>query len=147
MDPNDLTVMGPEGEVAIASRSDDGKNIYTLVPDEPLDVTAEYFLICNGVEYPITMPIYYSIQAFETLYTYEGDDTGATWSLVKAAESESDMEIIIGGSKKSSIGIIGGADGPTAVFVSGNWGGMVSILAAVICAGVAVVVVPKNRKK
>ena len=47
----------------------------------------------------------------------------------------------------ASIGIIGGADGPTAVLVSGNWGGMIAILAAVICSGIAVIVALKNRKK
>ena len=46
-----------------------------------------------------------------------------------------------------TIGIIGGADGPTAVLVSGNWGGMIAILAAVICSGIAVIVALKNRKK
>ena len=80
IDPNHLTVTGPDGEISIASRSDDGKNTYTLVPAEPLDVTADYVLICSGVEYPITMPVYYSTQAFEDLYTYEGDDLGANWS-------------------------------------------------------------------
>ena len=47
----------------------------------------------------------------------------------------------------SSLGIIGGADGPTAIFVTGNWYGMAAIAAAVICSGVAVIVALKNRKK
>jgi len=80
IDPEALSVIGPEGEVSIASRSDDGGSIYTLVPEEPLVVTAEYLLIYNGVEYPITMPVYYSTEEFEALYTYEGDDLGANWS-------------------------------------------------------------------
>jgi len=80
IDPEALSVIGPEGEVSIASRSDDGGSIYTLVPEEPLDVTAAYLLIYNGVEYPITMPVYYSTEEFEALYTYEGDDLGANWS-------------------------------------------------------------------
>jgi pullulanase len=46
-----------------------------------------------------------------------------------------------------SIGIIGGADGPTAIFVSGNWGGLIAILAAVICSGIAVITALKKRKK
>ena len=46
-----------------------------------------------------------------------------------------------------SLGIIGGADGPTAILVSGNWGGFVAMTAAVLCAGVAVIVALKNRKK
>ena len=80
IDPAELTVTGPEGEVAIASRTDDGKNIYTLIPETPLDVTADYILHFRGTETPITMPIYYSTAAFESLYTYEGDDLGANWS-------------------------------------------------------------------
>ena len=48
---------------------------------------------------------------------------------------------------KASVGIIGGADGPTAIFVTGNWGGLVAILAAVICSGVAVVVALRKRRK
>ena len=80
IDPAELTVTGPAGEVAIASRSDDGKNIYTLVPQEPLDVQAAYVLHFRGTETPITMPIFYSTAAFEALYTYEGDDLGASWS-------------------------------------------------------------------
>jgi pullulanase len=50
-------------------------------------------------------------------------------------------------SGSTSIGIIGGADGPTAIFVTGNWGGMIAILAAVICSGVAVIVALKKHKK
>ena len=80
IDPEELIVTGPAGEVAIASRSDDGSNIYTLVPEEELDVTAAYTLRYRGSEAPITMPIYYSTKAFESQYTYEGDDLGANWS-------------------------------------------------------------------
>ena len=80
IDPEELTVTGPEGEVAIASRTDDGKNIYTLVPQEPLDVTAAYTLHYRSSEMAITMPIWYSTKAFEAAYTYEGDDLGANWS-------------------------------------------------------------------
>ena len=80
IDPEELTVTGPAGEVAIASRSDDGKNIYTLVPREPLDVTATYTLHYRSSEMAITMPIWYSTKAFEAAYTYEGDDLGANWT-------------------------------------------------------------------
>ena len=80
IDPNELIVTGPEGEVAIAQRIDDGKNVYTLVPAEPLDVTAAYTLRYRSSEMAITMPIWYSTQDFESKYTYEGDDLGANWS-------------------------------------------------------------------
>ena len=80
IDPAELVVTGPEGEIAIRERTDDGKNIYTLIPETALDVTAAYTLRYRSSEMAITMPIYYSTKAFEALYTYEGDDLGANWS-------------------------------------------------------------------
>ena len=80
IDPSELTVTGPEGEVTISTRTDEGKNVYTLVPEHPLDVTAAYTLMFRGASHAITMPIYYSTAAFEELYTYEGDDLGAVWT-------------------------------------------------------------------
>ena len=80
IDPAELIVTGPDGEVAIKERTDDGSNIYTLVPETELDVTAAYSLRYRTSEKAITMPIYYSTKAFEALYTYEGDDLGANWS-------------------------------------------------------------------
>ena len=80
VDPAEFIVTGPEGEVAIAERTDDGKKIYTLVPETDLDVTAEYTLRYRSSEMVITMPIYYSTSVFESQYTYEGDDLGAIWS-------------------------------------------------------------------
>jgi len=80
IDPATLTVMGPEGEVPIASRTDDGKNIYTLVPEQALDLYAAYSLLYAGEEYPITMPNIFSTAAFEAEFTYTGDDLGATWT-------------------------------------------------------------------
>ncbi len=80
IDPTELTVTGPQGEVAIEKRTDDGKNVYTLVPAEAPDVTAEYVLHYRGSEMAVTMPIWYSTSDFEALYTYEGDDLGANWS-------------------------------------------------------------------
>ena len=80
IDPNELIVTGPQGEVAIAQRIDDGKNVYTLVPEEELDVTAAYTLRYRSSEMAITMPIWYSTKAFEAAYTYEGSDLGANWT-------------------------------------------------------------------
>ena len=80
IDPAELTVTGPEGEVAISARTEDGSNIYTLVPEVELDMTAAYTLRYRTSEMVITMPIYYSTKAFEALYTYEGNDLGANWS-------------------------------------------------------------------
>ena len=40
IDPEELVVTGPQGKIVIRERTDDGKNIYTLVPETELDVTA-----------------------------------------------------------------------------------------------------------
>ena len=80
IDPEELVVTGPSGEISIARRTDDGRNISPLVPETEPDVTAAYTLRYRNSEMSITMPIYYSTQAFEALYTYEGDDLGANWS-------------------------------------------------------------------
>ena len=45
-----------------------------------------------------------------------------------------------------SVGIIGGADGPTAIFVSGG-SGILLPAAAVICGLIALVTILKKRKK
>jgi len=64
--------------------------------------------------------------------------------LISAPIPETDKS----GEDNSSIGIIGGADGPTAVFVTGN--GTLSTLLLIggaICALVAVVQILKKRKQ
>ena len=69
--------------------------------------------------------------------------------LVKAAElsQEPMTEIILGESEDTSIGIIGGADGPTAIFVTGNWISTLLLIAGGICGVIAVVGYAKKRKK
>ena len=50
----------------------------------------------------------------------------------------------------SSVGIIGGADGPTAIFVTGDWGGIIStllLIAGGICGVVAVCKAWKKNNK
>ena len=50
----------------------------------------------------------------------------------------------------ASIGIIGGADGPTAVFVSSSPSGIIStilLIAGAVCFGVAIVKLIRKRKK
>jgi Na+-transporting methylmalonyl-CoA/oxaloacetate decarboxylase beta subunit len=49
-----------------------------------------------------------------------------------------------------SVGIIGGADGPTAVFVTSSPGGIVStvlLIAGAVCFAVAIVKLFRKRKK
>ncbi|MBQ3090730.1 MAG: type I pullulanase [Oscillospiraceae bacterium] len=78
-------VAGPEGEVAIASVSDDGGNVYTLIPEADLDLYASYTLIFGEEEYQVKMPNVYSTEAFEAAYTYAGDDLGALWTAEKTS--------------------------------------------------------------
>ena len=50
----------------------------------------------------------------------------------------------------ASIGIIGGADGPTAVFVSSSPSGIIStilLIAGAVCLAVAIVKLIRKRKK
>jgi len=50
----------------------------------------------------------------------------------------------------SSVGIIGGADGPTAIFVTGDWGGIIStllLIAGGICGLIAVCKAWKKRRQ
>jgi len=50
-------------------------------------------------------------------------------------------------SNSASIGIIGGADGPTAIFVTGNWLSTLLLIAGGICGLIAIVTILKKRKK
>jgi len=75
-----FTVIGSEGPMTIASVSDDGNNIYTIVTQEPIDLYQTYSVSFQGTEYPIMMPIIYSTETFENEFTYTGDDLGATWT-------------------------------------------------------------------
>ena len=80
IDPKNLTVIGPEGPVNIVSFSDNGNNVYTLIPENAADLYFDYTVIFAGETYPITMPNVYSTASFEAEYTYEGNDLGATWT-------------------------------------------------------------------
>ena len=76
-------IIGPEGEVAIASVTPDKSNIYTIVTAEPLDLRCEYTIRCLGVETKLYTPSYYSTDEFEAEYTYSGNDLGATYTADK----------------------------------------------------------------
>lgn len=64
-----------------------------------------------------------------------------------ATETESGTDVITGNHEKASIGIIGGADGPTAIFVTGNWLSTLLLIAGGICGLIAIVTILKKRKK
>ena len=57
------------------------------------------------------------------------------------------MALVKASSGKASLGIIGGADGPTAVFVSGNIASNLLLIAGAVCFLAAIVIVLKKRKK
>ena len=80
-----FTVIGPEGEMVIASVTEGENCIYTLVTEQELDLYASYTLTYAGNEYQVRMPNVYSTATFEEMYTYEGKDLGATWSAEKTA--------------------------------------------------------------
>ena len=79
-DTANFAVTGPEGGLTITEVIAGEKNIYTIVTAEPIDVQAVYTLTYGGESKEVRMPIWYSTSAFESLYTYEGDDLGATWT-------------------------------------------------------------------
>ena len=59
-------------------------NKYILSIDENLTslvkTCSTYFLFYDGNKYMVTMPNVYKTDEFETAYTYDGNDLGATWS-------------------------------------------------------------------
>ena len=76
----EFSVMGPDGALTITEVIVGEKNIYTLVTAEEIDVRGSY-TVYYGNEYKnVRMPVWYSTADFESRYTYEGDDLGATWS-------------------------------------------------------------------
>ncbi len=83
IDPSSLTVVGPDGVVKMASAKETGTNVYTLVPETPLNLRADYTLKFLEGEYEISMPNIYSTESFEADYTYTGNDLGATWTKEK----------------------------------------------------------------
>lgn len=85
-DPNTaFTVTGPDGNVTIASVTAEKNAVYVLQFAEPLALSNEYTLTCNGISVKVNAPSYYSTEEFESLYTYDGDDLGATWTKEKTS--------------------------------------------------------------
>ncbi len=71
---------GPQGQMALGTIYASDENVYTICPEEDIDLTAAYTLIYDGERYPIQMPNIYSTPSFEEAYTYTGSDLGATWT-------------------------------------------------------------------
>ena len=80
-----FTITGPEGDLTIASVTDEGDNTYTILTEEEFDLYAAYTLTYGEEIYEVLMPNVYSTASFEEQFTYEGDDLGATWTAEKTA--------------------------------------------------------------
>ena len=79
-DTGAFAVTGPDGGLTITQVIEGEKNIYTIVTAEPIDIQGSYTLIYGDEMKDVRMPIWYSTSDFESKYTYEGDDLGATWT-------------------------------------------------------------------
>ena len=77
---NAFVIVGPEGALTITGVVDEGDHLYLIQTAEPLDVYTTYTITYNGEVFGVNMPITYSTNAFESEFTYMGDDLGATWS-------------------------------------------------------------------
>lgn len=59
-----------------------GTNL-TFVFSTPLDATKEYYVLYGNVKQAVQMPSPYSTDGFESKYTYDGEDLGATYESSK----------------------------------------------------------------
>ena len=82
----------------------------------------------------------------EPLATVTGEVSVETVSACLLVKEQDDMQITVSNGEESSVGIIGGADGPTAIFVSTSPSGIVSTV-LLIAGAVAIVKFLKKRKK
>ena len=80
-----FSVTGPNGQIAITAVTEQKHNTYILTLAEKLDLRLEYTLQCNNATSKVYMPSWYSSAEFEEMYTYEGDDLGATWTKEKTS--------------------------------------------------------------
>lgn len=76
---------GKGDAVAIKSVTADGAK-GTIELDTEIDYTKSYTISYNGsAAIELTLPDHFSTEEFESMYTYDGDDLGATWSAEKTA--------------------------------------------------------------
>ncbi len=79
----EFKVTGPNGKLEITSVTAESAKIYVLTFAEELDLRSEYTLTYEKEDYKVNLPSYYSTNDFESAYTYEGNDLGATWTAEK----------------------------------------------------------------
>ena len=76
-----FTLEGPEGEMTITKVTQVGTSSDYIVEYEGEINADEIFTVYyNGAPCVVTVPNTYSTKTFESQYTYEGDDLGATWT-------------------------------------------------------------------
>ncbi|MCD7859329.1 MAG: type I pullulanase [Firmicutes bacterium] len=75
-----FVISGTAGTVEASEVRMVSERLYRIVVAEPLTMTKSYTLTFEGEAYSITMPDYYSTEAFEEAYTYTGNDLGQTYS-------------------------------------------------------------------
>ena len=78
-----FSVKGAAGNIAVESAEETDQFEYTLSMKEALELSEDYTITYDGNDYKLVMPDYYGTEEFESAYTYEGDDLGATWSAEK----------------------------------------------------------------
>ena len=76
-----FTLEGPEGQMKIKGVSvEDGTNEYVLEYEGKINSEDVFTVYHKGTPCVVTVPNIYSTEYFENLYTYGGDDLGATWT-------------------------------------------------------------------
>ena len=80
---NTVRILDAAGkEVAMESMVTDETDakFATITLKEKVDELSEYKIEINGLAFDVEVPDYFSTDAFEDQYAYDGDDLGATWS-------------------------------------------------------------------
>ena len=72
---------GPGGEMKITGVSNvEGTSDYVLTYEGEINADEVFTVYYKGTPCVVTVPNIYSTEEFESAYTYEGDDLGATWT-------------------------------------------------------------------
>ena len=75
-----FSVSGKDGGVAVSGVTAGEDFVYTVTLGSELDPFKNYTITYDGTAYKVNVPSVYSTDAFETEYTYTGDDLGAVWT-------------------------------------------------------------------
>ena len=81
----DFSVKDVDGNNLTIDHVDKSGRTYTITLSDEMDLKKTYYFSYDGSDLKISMPDYYSTPDFESQYTYEGDDLGATWTAEKTS--------------------------------------------------------------